>query len=89
MKILVDHVDHLIGLPKKSWWLEISTEFPRCEYFFGPFESKSEAAQARSGYVEDLEQEGSKLICISIVYRLSPVELTVEYPEVMYVNTPA
>lgn len=74
-------VDHLISLYRKSWWLEISTEFPRCKYYFGPFGSKSEAIQAQSGYEEDLEQEGSELLRVSIVRRQSPAELTVEYPE--------
>ena len=74
-------VNQLIGLYRKSWWLEISTESPRCEYYFGPFGSEDEAAQARSGYVEDLEQEGSELLRVSLVRRQAPAELTVEYPK--------
>ncbi|MDJ0702188.1 MAG: DUF1816 domain-containing protein [Leptolyngbyaceae cyanobacterium MO_188.B28] len=72
-------VSQLIGLYQKSWWLEISTESPRCEYYFGPFESESEAVQARSGYVEDLEQEGSELRRVLVVRRRPPEELTVDY----------
>ena len=73
--------NQLFGLFRKSWWLEISTASPRCEYYFGPFRSESEAVQARSGYVEDLEQEGSELLRVSVVHRPVPAELTVEYPE--------
>ena len=74
-------VNKLIGLYEKSWWLEISTTSPRCEYYFGPFGSESEAVQARPGYVEDLEQEGSELLRVSVVRRQAPGELTVEYPK--------
>ncbi|MEO1401761.1 MAG: DUF1816 domain-containing protein [Cyanobacteria bacterium J06635_1] len=74
-------VNRLIGLYKKSWWLEISTESPRCEYYFGPFGSESEAAQARPGYVEDLEQEGSELLRVAVVRRQTPANLTVEVSE--------
>ncbi|MEM9164744.1 MAG: DUF1816 domain-containing protein [Cyanobacteria bacterium P01_F01_bin.4] len=74
-------VNQLIGLYKKSWWLEISTDTPRCEYYFGPFGSESEAAQAQPGYVEDLEQEGSELLRVTVVRRQTPESLTVEYSE--------
>ena len=77
-------VNQPAGLYRKSWWLEITTESPRCEYYFGPFESEGEVLQAQSGFVEDLEQEGSKLFRVAIAYRHSPAALTVEYPEVEY-----
>ena len=79
--IMKNLVNQLIGRNVKSWWLETSTESPRCEYYFGPFGSESEAVQARSGYVEDLEHEGSELLRVSVVRRQAPAELTVEYPE--------
>lgn len=74
-------VNQLIGLYRKNWWLQISTESPYCDYFFGPFESESEAVKARPGYVEDLEQEGSELLSVSVVRRQAPTELTIEYSE--------
>ncbi|MEM9903974.1 MAG: DUF1816 domain-containing protein [Cyanobacteria bacterium P01_D01_bin.44] len=74
-------INYLIGLYKKSWWLEISTNSPRCEYYFGPFSSESEAAQAQPGYVEDLEQEGSELLRVTVVRRQTPANLTLEYSE--------
>ena len=49
-------VNQLISLYRKSWRLEILAESPRGEYYFGPFGTEIEAAQARSGYVEYLEQ---------------------------------
>ena len=78
MKNLVNQLFERYG---KSWWLEISTESPRCEYYFGPFGSESEAIQSQSGYVEDLEQEGSALHRVSVVRRQAPAELTVDYSE--------
>ena len=64
----------------KSWWLEISTGSPKCEYYFGPFGSEGEAFQAQPGYVEDIEQEGSEVLHIAVVHRPTPAKLTVEYP---------
>ena len=74
-------IDRLSKLYRKAWWLEIATESPRCEYYFGPFGSESEAVQAQSGYVQDLEQEGSELLRAAVIHRQAPAELTVEYPE--------
>jgi hypothetical protein len=50
-----------------AWWVKIVTETPHCTYFFGPFESSSEAKQNQSGYLEDLEQEGSQGIEVAIL----------------------
>ncbi|MEM7793315.1 MAG: DUF1816 domain-containing protein [Cyanobacteria bacterium P01_C01_bin.118] len=77
---------HLLGRFNKSWWLEISTFTPEalspdCNYYFGPFKSKNEALHNQSGYVEDLEHEGSKVSYISIVHRTTPRQLTLEYPK--------
>lgn len=62
-----------IGL---AFWVEIITENPRCTYYFGPFLSKSEAATAQVGYVEDLQGEGAKNINVSIK-RCKPANLTI------------
>ncbi|MEM8804948.1 MAG: DUF1816 domain-containing protein [Cyanobacteria bacterium P01_G01_bin.38] len=74
-------IHQLINLYQKSWWLEISTDAPRCEYYFGPFSSESEATQAQPGYMEDLEQEGSELLRATVVRRQTPANLTIEYSE--------
>ena len=48
------------------WWVEILTEFPRCLYYFGPFDSEEEAINHQFGYQDDLEKEGAKGINITI-----------------------
>lgn len=63
-----------------SWWIEIHTTIPRCTYYFGPFANFSEASDARSGYVEDLESEGTQEIMVT-VKRCQPQILTVYAPE--------
>lgn len=62
-----------IGL---AWWVEITTDNPRCVYYFGPFSSKKAALTYRGGYVEDLEQEGATNIKIE-VKRCKPSNLTI------------
>ncbi|GET41014.1 protein of unknown function DUF1816 [Microseira wollei NIES-4236] len=58
------------------WWLEVKTKQPYCIYYFGPFDSASEAEQAQEGYLEDLKQEGAQEIEIQIKF-YSPNELTI------------
>ncbi len=70
--------DFLTGLLQTfglAWWVEISTDSPRCTYFFGPFLSESEAERHKPGYVEDLQAEGAQNIRIAIK-RCKPDELT-------------
>lgn len=50
-----------------AWWVKIVTETPDCTYYFGPFDSSSEAKQNQSGYLEDLEQEGAQGIEVAIL----------------------
>ena len=59
-----------------AFWVEIVTEKPRCTYYFGPFLSSQEAQAAKSGYVEDLEQEGAQGIRVT-VKRCKPADLTI------------
>lgn len=49
-----------------SWWVKIITAKPHCTYYFGPFESFSEAKTAYPGYVEDLESEAAEGIIVNI-----------------------
>lgn len=58
-----------------AWWVEVVTGNPRCTYYFGPFTSEKEADQAKSGYIEDLEQEKAQGIVVSIK-RCKPTKLT-------------
>lgn len=60
----------------RAWWVEIKTETPRCTYYFGPFLSAAEAQAAKSGYLDDLEQEGAVGISVDIK-RCKPTKLTI------------
>lgn len=62
-----------IGL---AWWIEVTTDNPRCVYYFGPFSSKNAALTSQGGYVEDLEQEGATNIKVD-VKRCKPSNLTI------------
>lgn len=48
------------------WWVKISTSRPKCIYYFGSFNDKSEAMSALPGYIEDLESEQAKGILVEI-----------------------
>jgi hypothetical protein len=41
-----------------NWWVKVSTKQPDFTYFFGPFESSTEAASHQDGYIQDLQEEG-------------------------------
>jgi len=57
-------------------WVEITTEKPRCTYYFGPFNNPDEAEEAKPGYLEDLRQEGTQGI-VATVKRCKPAQLTI------------
>lgn len=59
-----------------AWWVEIVTAQPSCIYYFGPFISSKEAELARSGYIEDLEQEAAVGITVRI-QQCKPTQLTI------------
>lgn len=63
----------ILGL---AWWVKISTDNPRCTYYFGPFSNESEAQASQAGYIEDLEGERAQGIKVSIE-RCKPKELTI------------
>jgi hypothetical protein len=69
---------NLLNVLGRAWWIEISTESPLCTYYFGPFSSDSEAEQAKSGYIEDLEREGARSIRVQIK-RCKPEHLTIDH----------
>lgn len=62
---------------EQDWWVEIKTSSPRCTYYFGPFKSEVEAASAKFGYIEDLEQEGAQNIVSSVMQCSTPQQLTI------------
>lgn len=59
-----------------AYWVEIETAKPSCTYYFGPFLNLQDAKSARTGYVDDLTQEGAAEIMVEIK-RCKPNELTV------------
>jgi hypothetical protein len=60
-----------------AFWIEIVTDRPQCTYYFGPFFSSQEAQAAKSGYVEDLEQEGAQGIRVTVKRCKTPADLTI------------
>ena len=73
MKEVLIKILDFMGL---ACWVEIVTDNPRCTYYFGPFVSEQEAHAAKSGYIEDLENEGAQGISVT-VRRCKPTNLTI------------
>ena len=63
------------------YWLKISTKVPKCIYYFGPFDSHSEARSLQGGYIEDLMEENAQGIHIELEHCSQPTELTACEPE--------
>lgn len=61
----------------QAWWVEITTAEPRCIYYFGPFQSSTEAATACPGYIEDLKGEKAQGIEVIVKRCKQPDELTI------------
>ena len=59
-----------------GWWIKIVTDKPLYTYYFGAFDSYSEAVKYKSGYIEDLTEEGSRIINIGI-QKCQPTQLTI------------
>ena len=75
----------LLGSRRKKtipYWLEISTEAPKCVYFFGPFESPLEAKASQAGYVEDVMAESALGISVKLKQCPQPPELTIYEPDI-------
>ena len=69
----------LSGKPQPlAWWIEVYTDFPRCLYYFGPFDSAAEAESCQADYLEDLRHEGAENILAQIKY-CQPLTLTQEW----------
>ena len=56
----------LLNFRNKQWWIKISTEQPKCIYYFGPFENEQEAQDYSPGYIEDLKSEQAQGIKVAI-----------------------
>ena len=59
-----------------GWWIKIVTNQPLYIYYFGVFNSYSEAVQHKDGYIEDLIEEGINIVNIKI-QRCQPRQLTI------------
>ncbi len=64
----------------QPYWVEITTKQPSCIYYFGPFDSYTEARKMQHGYVEDLVEEKATGISVEIK-RCLPTKLTITEEE--------
>jgi len=77
---LVTKFFNLLGVKEQNklpYWLKITTKVPKCTYYFGPFNSSSEARSSQPGYIEDLMAEDAQGIHIELEQALAPEKLTV------------
>ena len=65
-----------INLNELFWWIRFDTVKPFATYYFGPFDSVSEASKNCSGYLEDLMAENAQEISFSFQF-MNPPSLTV------------
>lgn len=70
------HLASLLNRVGLAWWIEVTTQSPKCVYYFGPFTSSEEAKAELPGYLEDLELEQAEGIQ-AVVKRCQPSELTI------------
>ena len=59
-----------------GWWIKIVTDKPLYIYYFGVFDNYNEAVKYKDGYIEDLREEGSKIVNIGI-QKCQPIQLTI------------
>ncbi|MBE9079134.1 DUF1816 domain-containing protein [Romeria aff. gracilis LEGE 07310] len=78
MNSILDSLLGLLGFSSKDWWVKLTTVSPDCIYYFGPFETEAEAMQAKPGYIEDLEAEGTQEILTAVLHCKQPDQLTIE-----------
>lgn len=63
-----------------GWWIEIFTVHPFCLYYFGCFDSRSEAELAQAGYIENLIREGAIIVAVQ-TKRCQPKQVTLSQHE--------
>ena len=47
----------LLRKSNTPYWIKVTTNKPKCTYYFGPFDSVKEANVHQDGYIEDLAKE--------------------------------
>lgn len=67
----------------EKWWLEVKTSEPACTYYFGPFDIEQEAQLQQPGYIDDLQQEGSKVLSAKAISLSTPPQQLTVYEESM------
>jgi len=67
----------------QQWWLEVKTAEPACTYYFGPFDTETEAELQKTGYLDDLQQEGAKVLSAAAIALSSPPPQLTVYEEGM------
>ncbi|WP_041933992.1 DUF1816 domain-containing protein [Gloeothece verrucosa] len=60
----------------RKWWVKILTKNPVCIYYFGPFDTVTEAQVSQLDYSKDLQDEGALLVTIKIE-KCQPKKLTI------------
>lgn len=76
---LITKFFNILGVKEQNklpYWLKMTTKVPKCTYYFGPFESSSEAKSFQPGYIEDLIAEDAQGIHIELEKALQPEKLT-------------
>jgi hypothetical protein len=61
---------------QQKWWVRVETQTPACIYYFGPFDSSTEAEAHSPVYLHDLEAEGAQGIR-AVIERCCPRRLTI------------
>ena len=62
-------------LQEFGWWVKILTDNPSYMYYFGAFDNYWEAEWHKNGYIQDLNEEKTKIIDITIE-KCKPKQLT-------------
>ena len=74
--IYLAFVGIVFSAKNSKWWIKIDTQIPVCTYYFGPFESMTEAESNQVDYLQDLQAEGAEGISY-VIEKCSPKQLTI------------
>ena len=74
--IYLAFVGIIFSAKTSQWWIKVNTQIPVCTYYFGPFESMTEAESNQIDYVQDLQEEGAEGISY-VIEKCSPKQLTI------------
>ena len=62
---------------KSDQWIRILKNKPGCMYYFGAFNSYSEAKTSKNGYIQDLKKKGAEIVNYKIEQG-KPEQLTMD-----------